>query len=116
MLCRQQQQRQLKKPYKSTVAPDQEDAAPFDHEEENPQPMDMEIMEHDEWNEEQCSFTDDDDDVNYDATSMTTEPDLDLSSSLQGSPVFKSYGKSVFVEPASPPGVPIGLDDDSWIV
>ena len=102
------------KPYTSIIAADQEDAGPFDHEEEYPEPIDMEIMEQDEWNEENCAFTDDDNDDNFDATSMTTEPDLDTRS-LQGSPVFFER-KTVFVEPASPPGVPVMLDDDSWIV
>jgi len=98
---------------------DQQYAAPFEHEEEFPQPMNMDILDQDEWNEEHCSFTDDDDeDDNYDATSISTEPDCVLEQgSLQGSPIFKSHeGKSVVVEPKSPPGIPVTFDDESFIV
>lgn len=92
---------------------DQQDAAPFDHEEEFPEPMDMDVLDQDEWNEEHCAFTDDDD-PNYDATSISTEPEESFVDSLQGSPLFRR--DSVVVEPASPPGVPVTFDDDSCIV
>jgi len=98
---------------------DQQYAAPFEHEEEFPQPMDMDMLGQDEWNEEHCSFTDDDDDDNYDATSISTEPDCVMEhGSLQGSPIFKKSheGKSVVVEPKSPPGIPVTFDDESFIV
>lgn len=93
----------------------QDDAAPFDHEEEHPEPMEMDILEQDEWNEEHCAFTDDDE-PNYDASSITSEPEERLPTSVQGSPVFSRWGSSVVVEPQSPPGVPITFDDESFIV
>lgn len=83
--------------------------APFDHEEEFPEPMDMEMMDHDEWDTEEKD-DETDSEYNYDVTSMTS---MEHEESVQGSPVFE---RSVFVEPASPPGIPVTFDDESWIV
>lgn len=110
-----------KKTTKVPIKPREDDealqGAPFDHEEENPEPMDMDTLDHQDFGSDWESVVDDCSecsDFHYDATSMTLDDDC-CPGSVHSSPgLFEP--RSVLVEAQTPPGVSVTFDDESWIV
>jgi hypothetical protein len=102
-----------------------QDGAPFDHEEEHPEPMEMDTLDHQdilhdesEWDNSDAGSECSGFDQQYDVSSITMDDDDGLCGSVQSSPgIFDAFERrSVLVEPKSPPGIPVTFDDESWIV
>lgn len=102
--------------------------APFEHTiEDSPEPADIDQLEYeslelptnDEWMEEEIQLpeelTDDEDNDNYEATSMTEDCDEVCGSIGSTSPGFFEK-KIVKIEKLRPPGIAVTFDDDSWIL
>jgi hypothetical protein len=107
---------------------DEQIGAPFKHvRERSPEPAEVATQleyedlapESDDWMLEDLDppaeeLTDDDEELNYEATSMTDELEH-VCGSVGSSPGFFER-RVVSIDKKRPPGIAVTFDDDSWIV
>lgn len=94
-------------------------AAPFEYDSDpSPEPAEADTLEYDWLEEEEHAATSDiseDDEPNYDATSLTD--DEFQCGSIDSSPTFLHdvNKRTIKIERHRPPGIAVTFDDESWI-